>query len=60
MDSIDPAINTSSVGELACGCMFDQPGTHEVGAWIDCPAHRAPAPVVASSVAAAAGGLIAA
>jgi hypothetical protein len=60
MDSIDPAISTSTVGELECGCWFDQPGTHEIGAWIDCPQHRAPARLVASSVAAPAGGLIAA
>lgn len=57
MDSIDPEISTSTVGELECGCWFDQPGRHEDGEWIDCPRHLAPARLRAS-VPALAGGLI--
>lgn len=58
MESIDPQISTSTIGELACGCGFDQPGTHQVGQWMDCREHRAPARVVTSSVAVTAGGLL--
>lgn len=48
MDSLELEVRTATLGELACGCLFDLEGTHDVGDWITCPDHRAPARVTAS------------
>lgn len=58
MDSLNLGARTATIGELACGCLFDVGGTHEVGEWRTCPDHRAPARVTAG-VTIALDGLIA-
>ncbi|MGW4527821.1 hypothetical protein [Amycolatopsis sp. NPDC004378] len=51
MDSLELEARTATVGELACGCLFDLDGTHQVGDWLTCQEHRAPARVTASFIA---------
>ncbi|MFI6029477.1 hypothetical protein [Amycolatopsis magusensis] len=48
MDSLEPAVHTATVGELACGSLFELDGTHEVGDWLTCPDHNVPTRISAS------------
>lgn len=59
MGTIELEFNTITVGELRCGCWFDQPGTHAAGNWFTCSAHNVPTRLMTSLVTVTAGGLIA-